>query len=192
MSNPRLGCRTTTAMSTPGGANSSPQIYFKETTHLAFEKFGGVSYWIWEMKQRVCKRCCLPLEPGHISACLGTVSRMSTKYCVWWEVMHSSEAHTQKTQAQPQRSWEALSLSTGLGQILFASRGCGFTSGSLPRPLGPSARLVSAPHDCLYFPSASGNTVFQWFRCVSGEVLILFELEQDCWFSISSQEAMAF
>ena len=65
--------------------------------------------------------------------------------------MHSSEAHTQRIQAQPQRAWEALSLSTGPGQILFASRGCGFTSGSLPQPLGPSARLVSAPHDCLLY-----------------------------------------
>ena len=50
-------------------------------------------------------------------------------------------------------AWEALSPLPGLGLGGFASGGCGFSPDLLPQPLGPSARLVSAPRDCLVFAS---------------------------------------
>ena len=122
----------------------------------------------------------------------GTWSRLCLPWhCVqgghkmwWWEVASQGGACSEDSRPAS-GGLEALSPPPGPGPGWFDSWGFGFTPDSLPQPLGPSARLVSAPRDCLlYF-----LPLWLRVRCVpevsvSREWRVLFELQQDCWFRI--------
>lgn len=114
----------------------------------------------------------------------GIVSRMGTGYCG-------------ERPCIPGLSSEDPSLDTaGVGSFesLFASCDCDCIFNSLIQLLGPSVRLIYAPHDRLlyFFPLQLWACSFAVVSVCELSTLVLFELEQCCWFSIGSQEAMSF